>query len=124
MNLIAVKNIIDKYDQNDMMAELRKLYGDEPHIDGHQRLILRVVIMGYELGAIQEAVLRNASERLPDNIKRGHIENGKLGMADLLTQLKMLCFELGWDYRAIERLGVEHLKERHVDFKKEGWCEE
>lgn len=120
--LIKIKNLFDKYCTDDLHEKLLELRKHEPK-DSKQRHILRGCIMGYELGAVQQAIKQDAQENLDPNIKKGYIENGKLGMADLITQLKMLCLDMGWDYKEIERLGVEHLVERHEDFKKEGWAE-
>lgn len=121
-DLMFMKKLIDDYYKDSMMDDLIELSKNEPD-NSTQRHILRCAIMGYELGAIQQAIVRDSSD-LPDHMKNGHIENGKLGMADLITQCKMLCLDMGWDYRAIERLGVEHLRERQKDFMNdEGWCE-
>lgn len=47
----------------------------------------------------------------------------KLGMADLITQCRMLCLDCNWDFDELQILGLEHLKERHEDFKKDGFSE-
>lgn len=112
-------NFIDKYLFNDIneLLEIRKL---EPE-NTLTRQVLRVGIMGYELGSLQQSIIKNSQENVNDYIKKGYLENGKLGMADLITQCKMLCIDLSWNYREIELLGIEHLKEREKDFKKDGY---
>jgi len=99
---------------------LRKLEpGSSP-----MRSILRTNIMGYELGAIQEFTSKNSQERLPEHIKQGLKDEAMLGMADLITQCRMLCLDIpGWNFDEIQKLGLDHLKERHEDFKKDGFGE-
>lgn len=65
------------------------------------------------------------AERFRDDKKAriAYLANGKLALADILTQLYLLCQSVGWDFNELRKLGVEHLKERHEDFKKQGWNE-
>jgi len=107
----------------DITEELYKLYRKEPP-SSKQRIVLRTAIMGYELGDIQQFAVRNTQERLPDEVKKAYEENAKLGMADLITQCLMLCFDLGWSSHEILLLGLKHLKERHKDFEQYGFGED
>ena len=102
--------------------ELRILRAREPG-DSPGKRILRTNIMGYELGNIQEYTTKNSQKHLDPMIKKGLEENAKLGMADLITQCRMLCLDAGWDFDKIQKLGLDHLKERHEDFKKDGFGE-
>jgi len=122
MDLLKIVDIFNKYNSDDLFEKLKELRKYEPP-PSNQKNILRCCIMGYELGDIQRAIKTNSMENIDFVIKQGHIENGKLGMADLITQLKMLCLDIGWNYKEIEKMGVDHLIERHEDFKKEGWSE-
>lgn len=105
----------------EITKELEKLRRAEPPNSTH-KMILRTNIMGYELGAIQEFTSKNSQEQLPDYIKQGLKDEAMLGMADLITQCRMLCLDVDdWNFDEIQKLGLDHLKERHKDFKKEGF---
>lgn len=102
--------------------ELRRLRNQEPQ-SSDTKNIIRTNIMGYELGAIQEFTTKNAQNGLDPVIKKGYEANAKLGMADLIIQCRMLCLDNYWEFDEIQKLGLQHLKERHEDFKKEGFAE-
>jgi len=106
----------------DIKKELRELHREEPQVTNH-RLIMRGCIMGYELADIQKFVVKNSQENMDEKLKKALGANAKLGMADLLTQCYMLCIDLGWDFEDVQVLGLEHLKERHVEIKRDGWGE-
>ena len=106
----------------DLKKEFVALHREEPTVN-NKRLVMRGSIMGYELGDIQKFVVKNSQENLDEKIKKALGANAKLGMADLLAQCYMLCLDLGWDFEDIQLLGLEHLKERHVEIKRDGWGE-
>ena len=106
----------------EITKELRRLYNKEP-AKSRQREILRSAIMGYELADIQKFTVKNAQANLPVNIKSGLEANAKLGMADLITQCRMLCFDFYWNFDEIQNMGLKHLKERHVELKRDGFAD-
>lgn len=106
----------------DTKKEFIRLHQEEPECTLH-RIIMRSAIMGYELADIQKFAVKNAQENMDKDIKRALGANAKLGMADLLAQCQMFCIDLGWDFEEIQILGLEHLKERHVEIKRDGWGE-
>ncbi len=107
----------------DLNKEHMRLHQQEPKGTKH-RLILRSSIMGYELGDIQKFAVKNSQENMDADIKRALGANARLGMADLITQCHMFCLDMGWDFEDIQIMGLEHLKERHVEIKRDGWGEE
>lgn len=106
----------------DLKKEFIALHRDEPAAT-NQRIVMRSSIMGYELGDIQKFAVKNSQEKLDIKIKKALGANAKLGMADLLAQCYMFCLDNGWDFEEIQLLGLEHLKERHVEIKRDGWGE-
>lgn len=117
--------------------DLRELKRKEPNSDN---LFFRLAIIGYEWGDLQRSIVY--AERFNDSntifkveegkkvvFKGGFKDNptilaeGKLAMADLLTQLFLLCESLGWKWHELRQLGTDHLRERHEDFKRDGWAE-
>ena len=106
----------------EITKELRRLHAQEPR-KSNQRFILRTNIMGYELGDLQKYTTKNAQENLPEQIKKGLEANAKLAMADLIIQCRMLCMDQYWNFDEIQKLGLNHLKERHLDFEKDGYGE-
>jgi hypothetical protein len=109
-----------KKDMVEISKELRVLRNQEP-TSTPQKDIMRAAIMGYELGAIQQYTIRNAAKDYPEILKKGYEANAKLGMADLIIQCRMFCLDHYWNFDEIQKLGMTHLKERHEDFKREGW---
>lgn len=78
----------------------------------------RLAIIHYELGDLTKDL--TYAHRFPDE-KEAHLANAKLSLADLLTQLSLLCVELGFDEGEIRELGLEHIMERFEEFKKRRW---
>lgn len=122
---MSLLDTIGKYvsTEADIANTLKKLKENEPHVDMYKTLIMRGCICGHELGDLQKALMKNSQHSLNPDVKNGHLENGKLGMADLITQLRMICIEMGWSFKDIEALGIQHLKERHVELKRDGWSD-
>lgn len=105
----------------EITKELRRLLNREPPMEN--RCIMRAAIMGYELGPIQQYAVYNGRLQMDAVLMKGYEENAKLGMADLITQCRMMCLEMGWNFDDIQKQGLDHLKERHVEFEKDGWAE-
>jgi hypothetical protein len=78
----------------------------------------RALIIGYEVGDLQRDIFY--AEHRPEE-RTAHLANLKLSIGDAMVQLKMLCEDLGWDAKAIEDLGWQHLKERYVEREEKGW---
>lgn len=47
----------------------------------------------------------------------------KINLADLLTQISIMCIELGIDEKEIRRMGIERYKEKAIEHKERGWVE-
>ena len=107
----------------EISKELRILYNREPPHNNHSKIV-RTSIMGYELGAVQQFAVKNNQKDLNPMIKRGLEEEAKLGMADLITTCRMFCIDNFWSFDEIQKLGLDHLKERHEEFKKDGFAQE
>lgn len=78
----------------------------------------RILLIVDNIGML--AKLGCYSTRFPDE-RNLHIADMQLAIGDSITQLKMLCIDMGFDPEEIERLGNEHTKERFEDFKNRGW---
>lgn len=106
----------------DLKKEFISLHRVEPKSTDHKK-IMRTNIMGYELGDIQRFTNKNAQKNLDLKSKKILEANAKLGMADLLAQCYMICLDMNWDFEEIQLLGLDHLKERHVEIERDGWGE-
>ncbi len=141
VNGITPKNLLHikvdsrrRYNVDDLLQYLKS---QEPNSDN---LFFRLAIINYEFGDLNRAVVY--SERFCNNetifkikdskkvmFKDGFkdkkiiLSEGKLAMADMLTQLYLLSLSLGWDWNELRKLGAQHLDERHKDFKRDGWTE-
>ena len=107
----------------EISKELQRLHNREPP-HNNQSKIVRTSIMGYELGHIQQFAVKNIQKNLDPTIKRGLEEEAKLGMADLIITCRMFCIDNFWSFDEIQKLGLDHLKERHEEFKKDGFAQE
>jgi len=82
---------------------LRALKSGEPTSDNE---LFRMNIIMYELGDLARAIVYAERFRNSDKVmfrngfkdKNTILAEGKLAMADLLTQLHMLCISMEWDY--------------------------
>lgn len=118
------KNIekADRYISNvsDIEKELAELKKNEPTSDNQ---FFRMCIASYEFGDLHRSIVYSERFKNDQKIRASHLANGKLALADLLTQLNLLCMVQEWDFDELRRLGVDHLKERHQDFMRDGWSE-
>jgi len=129
LSLVSVSDPVD--------SVLRYLKSQEPNSDN---LFFRLAIIEYEWGDLNRAIVY--SERFCNDEtmfkvgddkkvmfrdgfkdKKVILSEGKLAMADMLTQLYLLTLSLGWDWEELRKLGANHLEERHKDFKRDGWKE-
>jgi hypothetical protein len=107
---------------------LRDLKSNEPTSDNE---FFRMNIIMYELGDLSRALVYAERFRNTDKVmfrdgfkdKNTILAEGKLAMADLLTQLHMLCISMDWDIENLREMGAQHLAERQQDFKRDGWSE-
>lgn len=110
--IIEQANDIDK-----LLAELKK---NEPTSDNQ---FFRLSIIAYEMGDLHRSIVYAERFKNDPKIRAGHLANGRLALADALTQLYLLCMSLEWDFHALRKLGADHLAERHRDFERDGWSE-
>jgi len=123
--------------RSDVDDLLKYLKSQEPNSDD---LFFRLAIIEYEWGDLNRAIVyaerftnNETMYKVSDNKKimfKGGFKDrsvilseGKLAMADMLTQLYLLSLSLGWDWNEIRKLGVQHLEERHEDLKRDGWVD-
>lgn len=108
-----------------VLAELKK---NEPTSDNK---FFRLSIIAYEFGDLNRAIVYanrfNESNKTQYGSKwkdpDGILAEGKLALADMLTQIQMLCLTLEWDFEELRELGANHLRERQKDFQRDGWAE-
>ena len=105
---------------SDIDKLLVDLKNNEPTSDNQ---FFRLAILAYEMGDLNRSIVYAERFKNDEKTRIAHLANGKLALADILTQLYMLCLSLRWDFNALRRLGAEHFKERQEDFKKQGWSE-
>lgn len=116
---------------------LKVLKSKEPNSDN---LFFRLAIIGYEWGDLNRAIVyaerfcndetmfkvgKEKKVMFRDGFKDKNtiLAEGKLAMADMLTQLFLLCLSLGWNWNDLRKFGAQHLSERHEDFKRDRWTE-
>jgi len=81
-------------------------------------IFFRLCIITYEFGDLSKDIVY--AYRFPKE-HEAHMANAKLSLADLLTQLSILCKELGFNESELRELGFQHLRERFKEFEKRGW---
>jgi len=98
--------------------------GDKPATiearEPRSNVFFRLCIIAYEFGDLCRDVVY--MHRFPLE-KAAHKANAKLSLADLFTQLSLLCKELEFDEEELRRLGWQHLSERYKEFEKRGWVD-
>lgn len=97
--------------------ELIELKKEEPDAD----IFFRLAIIGYEFGYVQRALAYAHRFKENEAEREAYLADAKLEIADLLTQIHMLCIFKNWDFEGLRKLGVQHIKERFEDFKKNRW---
>ena len=107
----------DISDTDKLLIELKK---NEPTSDNQ---FFRLAILAYEIGDLNRSIVYAERFKNDDKARIAYLANGKLAMADILTQLYLLCRSIGWDFHELRKLGAQHLKERQEDFKIQGWSE-
>lgn len=107
----------DASDVDKLLIELKK---NEPTSDNQ---FFRLAIIAYEMGDLNRSIVYAERFKNDEKARIAYLANGKLALADALTQLHLLCQSVGWNFNDLRKLGAEHLKERQEDFKKQGWRE-
>ena len=79
-------------------------------------------IISYELGELINyltfyQVSREPGKIIDPNLSKAREELGKMGMADLLIQLRFICLEFGWSFDDIQKQGLEHRIERQKEIE-------
>ena len=91
----------------------RDIVADELKDSAFQRLI----IITYELGDLNRDLFY--ARHFQDE-RKAHLANAKLSIADLFTQLSLLCRDLGFKEIELRKLGWRHLQERLEELEKRG----
>lgn len=107
----------DASDVDRLLIELKK---NEPTSDNQ---FFRLAILAYEMGDLNRSIVYAERFKNDEKARIAHLANGKLALADALTQLHLLCQTVGWNFNELRKLGAQHLKERQEDFKRQGWRE-
>jgi len=113
---------------NNFEYYIKELKKNEPTSDNE---FFRTNIIMYEFGDLCRAIVYAQRFKNSDKIMfRDGFKNcdtilseGKLAMADMITQLRMLCVSLNWSFDELSELGIKHLEERQKDHQRDGWCE-
>lgn len=71
--------------------------------------------------ATHAAKLASYMERFPSEAG-AHRADLKLALGDVLVQSCMMCLDVGFSPRDILKLGIQHVKERYLDFEARGWA--
>jgi hypothetical protein len=122
----SIAEINEKIDEDKLKAVcdidkfLSELKNNEPSSDDQ---FFRLSIIAYEIGDLHRAVVYSNRFKDDEKMRIAHLAHGKLALADVLTQLYLLCLSLEWDFNKLRELGALHLQERHEDFKRDGWSE-
>jgi hypothetical protein len=74
----------------------------------------RLVIITYELGDLCRDLFY---ARHFVGERKAHLANAKLSLADLFTQLSLLCRDLGFDEKELRELRQQHLQERFKELR-------
>lgn len=107
---------------------IKELKKNEPSSNNE---FFRTNIIMYEFGDLCRAIVyanrfKNIDKTMfRDGFKDNQtiMSEGKLAMADMITQLRMLCVTLEWNFDKLSELGIKHLEERQKDHQRDGWCE-
>lgn len=80
-------------------------------------------ILSYELGElinfiVFDVVSHEDGKKPDNNIYEARKRLGKMGLSDLLIQLRFICYEFGWDFDTLQKEGLEHRIERQKEIEK------
>ena len=125
---IIKKELPEKLLHNNFEYYIKELKKNEPTSDNE---FFRTNIIMYEFGDLCRAIVyanrfKNTDKIMfRDGFKDVNIimSEGKLAMADMITQLRMLCVSLNWNFDEVSELGIKHLEERQKDHERDEWVE-
>jgi hypothetical protein len=83
-------------------------------------VFFRLSIITHHVGEVNADIWR--IHRIPAEAK-AHKANLRISLADLFTQLSILCIELGLDEKELKDFGLQRYKEKGIEFKERGWVE-
>lgn len=105
----------------DKLIELKKR---EPNSD---KPFFRLAIIGYEIakvfGSLEHSVVYAERFKTNPELFNQEIKNAQLEIGDCFAQLILLARTYDLDIWDTLKMGVQHLEERHEDFKMKGWTE-
>ena len=107
----------------EITKKIRKL-DKQPFEKGKCNLYKKGCILSYELGELVNFLTFYQVSKEPgktppsDSIMKARENLGKMGMADLLIQLRFLCLEFGWSFDDIQKQGLNHRIERQKEIEK------
>jgi len=125
---IIKKELPEKLLHNNFEYYIKELKKNEPTSDNE---FFRTNIIMYEFGDLCRAIVyanrfKNTDKIMfRDGFKDVNIimSEGKLAMADMITQLRMICVSLNWNFDEVSELGIKHLEERQKDHERDEWVE-
>lgn len=74
------------------------------------------LIMTYELGDFVKCLVKSASYSYDEKLAKAFLTEAKIGLADMLTQARLLCELLGWQFEEVKALGQERYEEAMRQF--------
>jgi NTP pyrophosphatase (non-canonical NTP hydrolase) len=79
-------------------------------------------VMLYELGSLTRCLVRmhhRTARGVGDEGTRALKATARIELADLLTQVRLLAEQMGWDMIGLENDGMERFKERMSEIRKD-----
>lgn len=78
----------------------------------------RLIILNKELAMVAYELLQSRIFPAERNARRA---NAILELGDAMTQIEMLCYDLGVQPTDVLAQGIQHTFERFTDFENRGW---
>ena len=78
-------------------------------------------VMMYELGYVARGLTyaEHSDYRKDSSSMRAHLQEARINAADLATQIRVLCDQLGWDWNELLTDGEERFTERMQELEEE-----
>lgn len=83
---------------------LKELNPNEPLSD-------TILVFIYELGDLAKCIHRINREK-DDEIKRGYLAEAKKALADVITQTRLICERLGFNFEDLKLLGEQEMEDK------------
>lgn len=105
----------------EITKEIVKLY-KQPFEKRKTQQLKRGCILSYELGELINFIVYNDVSQEDDKVRdetifRSKERLAKMGLGDLLIQLRFLCINHGWDIDTIQRDALNHRIERQKEIE-------